>query len=105
MKAKKSHCLAVKSRVYGNFALKQLRLSLVNEMHTNFYTGPRLLALHGSKGSELGIMWLERLGAWLERLRARHYKARRLARKGRGLALYGSKGSELGIIWLERLGA
>ena len=27
---------------HGHFTLKQLRLSLVNEMHTNSYTGPRL---------------------------------------------------------------
>ena len=28
---------------HGHFTLKQLRLSLVNEVHTNFYTGPRLI--------------------------------------------------------------
>ena len=27
---------------HGQFTLKQLRLSVVNEMHTNIYTGPRL---------------------------------------------------------------
>ena len=27
---------------HGQLALKQLRLSVVNEMHTNSYTGPRL---------------------------------------------------------------
>ena len=27
---------------HGQFTLKQLRLSLVNEMRTNSYTGPRL---------------------------------------------------------------
>ena len=28
---------------HGHFTLKQLRLSVLNEMHTNSYTGPRLL--------------------------------------------------------------
>ncbi len=27
---------------HGHFTLKQLRLSVLNEMHTNSYTGPRL---------------------------------------------------------------
>jgi hypothetical protein len=27
---------------HGNFTLKQLRLPVLNEMHTNSYTGPRL---------------------------------------------------------------
>ena len=27
---------------HGQLALKQLRLSVLNEMHTNSYTGPRL---------------------------------------------------------------
>ena len=27
---------------HGQFTLKQLRLSVVSEMHTNSYTGPRL---------------------------------------------------------------
>ena len=30
---------------HGHFTLKQLRLSVLNEMHTNSYTGPRLLYL------------------------------------------------------------
>ena len=30
------------------FTLKQLRLSLVNEMHTNLYTGPTLIVLSPS---------------------------------------------------------
>ena len=29
---------------HGHFTLKQLRLSLVNEVHTNSYAGPRLIA-------------------------------------------------------------
>ena len=28
---------------HGQLTLKQLRLSVLNEMHTNSYTGPRLL--------------------------------------------------------------
>ncbi len=28
---------------HGHFTLKQLRLSVLNEMHTSSYTGPRLL--------------------------------------------------------------
>ena len=28
---------------HGQFTLKQLRLSVVSEMHTNIYTGPRLI--------------------------------------------------------------
>ena len=30
---------------HGQLALKQLRLSVLNEMHTNSYTGPRLKRL------------------------------------------------------------
>ena len=31
---------------HGHFTLKQLRLSLVNEMHTKLYSGPRLISNH-----------------------------------------------------------
>ncbi len=31
---------------YGHFTLNQLRLSVVSEVHTNSYTGPRLLHNH-----------------------------------------------------------
>ena len=34
---------------HGNFTLKQLRLSVLNEVHTNSYTGPRLTN-HKSSG-------------------------------------------------------
>ena len=30
---------------HGHFTLKQLRLPILNEMHTNSCTGPRLLAI------------------------------------------------------------
>ena len=30
---------------HGHFTLKQLRLLVANEMHTNSYTGPRLIPL------------------------------------------------------------
>ena len=29
---------------HGHFTLEQLRLPVLNEMHTNSYTGPRLIA-------------------------------------------------------------
>ena len=36
----------------GQFTLKQLRLSLVNEMPTNSYTGPRLNIISAMPSSE-----------------------------------------------------
>ena len=33
---------------HGQLTLKQLRLSVLNEMHTNSYSGPRLHYLHHS---------------------------------------------------------
>ena len=32
---------------HGHFTLKQLRLPVLNEMHTNSCTGPRLFNVHG----------------------------------------------------------
>jgi hypothetical protein len=45
---------------HGQLTLKQLRLSVLNEMHTNSYTGPRLI--EGIERKE----WLELLGVTFE---------------------------------------
>ena len=43
---------------HGELALKQLRLSVLNEMHTNSYTGPRL-PLGNQSGSSIWVTDLE----------------------------------------------
>ena len=34
--------------MHGHFTLKQLRLPVLNETHTNSYTGPRLMKIEAS---------------------------------------------------------
>ena len=95
--------LATKDLVYIFCSVTRLpsRIWIKNpQLGTTWARKARSLTPHGSKfdskGSELGIIWLERLGAWLERLGAGdwHYKAWSLAGRLERLEA-----------WLERLGA